>query len=379
MRENLRKYVLSLFENMADTPRNHALRDEVLQNTMDRYDDAIAGGLSDGQAYAEAIAGMGDIESLLEPDPALQRQKKTRLILLLAAVVCVAVVGVVGGIFVRIASRVTYSIMAPSTQSAPVAVDAVVPMKTGDPFTLFSAPIDFDSAGYVCSTGNILAEGVNKLEIHWISGFVNVYESDGQHFSLQEDESNYPLCWKIDGDTLIVRPAMPGDYHDFSEKSLYLNLPAGLELEEFRLYTTSGDAFIDLLRANNVHVNTTSANVSLYDCQVGTLAMETVSGEMNFDGEVSEKIELKSVSGDAYVYTKDTPDLVNMETVSGDITLSSESSRAMEIDFDTTSGDLYCDRELAWNAAGKAVIEGSGEPAQITIETTSGDANIWSY
>ncbi len=380
MRENLRKYVLSLFANMADTPRNHALRDEVLQNTMDRYDDAIANGFDEGQAYAEAIAGMGDIESLLEPDPAAQANKKKRLIVLLAVAVCVVVVGVIG-VFARIASRVTYNIMAPSAMTVPVAVDTAVmtPEPKAEVFSVFSTSIDFDSTGYVCSTGNILAEGVTKVEIHWLDGFVNVYEGDSQHFTLHEDETQYPLCWKIDGDTLIVQPAMPGDHHDFPSKSLYMNLPAGLALEVFSLEVTSGDAFLDNITASTVNTSSVSANVNLYECRVDALHMDNVSGDLSFDGEVTGALNITTVSGNAYVYAKDTPDDVYMESVSGNVTLTCEDARAMEIEFDSASGDLYCDRELVWNAQGKAVIEGDGSPAQIVIETVSGNADIWSY
>lgn len=62
MREQLIQYVSLLFagaENCEDT------RQEILQNTLDRYDDLIAQGKSEEAAYRLAITGIGDINEIL--------------------------------------------------------------------------------------------------------------------------------------------------------------------------------------------------------------------------------------------------------------------------------------------------------------------------
>ena len=81
MREKLVQDVRSLFQNMPDTPRNRDLQEEILQNTLDRYDDLIAQGKSPQAAYSLAISGIGDINEILiaqadatpvEPQPVSQ-------------------------------------------------------------------------------------------------------------------------------------------------------------------------------------------------------------------------------------------------------------------------------------------------------------------
>jgi len=63
MREQLIKYVDLLF---AGTSNTHDIKEEILQNTLDRYDDLIAQGKAPAAAYSLAISGIGDISELLD-------------------------------------------------------------------------------------------------------------------------------------------------------------------------------------------------------------------------------------------------------------------------------------------------------------------------
>lgn len=69
MREQLVQYVELLF---AGAPDSDDIKDEILQNTLDRYDDLIAQGKVPQAAYRLAIAGIGDINEILgtaQPSP----------------------------------------------------------------------------------------------------------------------------------------------------------------------------------------------------------------------------------------------------------------------------------------------------------------------
>lgn len=67
MREQLIQYVNLLF---AGAPDAAEIRQEILQNTLDRYDDLIAQGKTPEAAYSLAISGIGDISELLSREPA---------------------------------------------------------------------------------------------------------------------------------------------------------------------------------------------------------------------------------------------------------------------------------------------------------------------
>ena len=66
MREQLIQYVNLLFAGAADS---EDIRQEILQNTLDRYDDLVAQGKQPEAAYRLAISGIGDINEILGAAP----------------------------------------------------------------------------------------------------------------------------------------------------------------------------------------------------------------------------------------------------------------------------------------------------------------------
>lgn len=62
MKEQLKNYIDLLF---AAAPEAVDIKQEILQNTLDRYDDLIAQGKTPQAAYQLAISGIGDINEIL--------------------------------------------------------------------------------------------------------------------------------------------------------------------------------------------------------------------------------------------------------------------------------------------------------------------------
>ena len=62
MRDQLIQYVRLLF---AGTPDSYDMQQEILQNTLDRYDDLITQGKAPEAAYRLAISGIGDINEIV--------------------------------------------------------------------------------------------------------------------------------------------------------------------------------------------------------------------------------------------------------------------------------------------------------------------------
>lgn len=62
MREQLIRYIDLLFAGATDA---YDIKQEILQNTLDRYDDLIAQGKAPEAAYSLAITGIGDIGEIL--------------------------------------------------------------------------------------------------------------------------------------------------------------------------------------------------------------------------------------------------------------------------------------------------------------------------
>ncbi len=66
MREKLANYVDLLF---AGAPGAYDMKEEILRNTLDRYDDLISQGKAPEAAYSLSISGIGDISDLLGSAP----------------------------------------------------------------------------------------------------------------------------------------------------------------------------------------------------------------------------------------------------------------------------------------------------------------------
>lgn len=66
MRQKLISYVNLLF---AGNEESNDIRQEILQNTLDRYDDLISQGKAPEAAYRLAIGGIGDINEILGQEP----------------------------------------------------------------------------------------------------------------------------------------------------------------------------------------------------------------------------------------------------------------------------------------------------------------------
>lgn len=67
MREQLIEYIDRLFSGAALNMRNAEIKEEILQNTLEHYDDLLSEGKSEQEAYDTVIQGIGDVRPLVEP------------------------------------------------------------------------------------------------------------------------------------------------------------------------------------------------------------------------------------------------------------------------------------------------------------------------
>lgn len=72
MREQLVQYIDLLF---AGSTGVEEIKEEILQNTLDRYDDLIAQGKTPDAAYRSAVSGIGDLDEILGSQPQPEPQE----------------------------------------------------------------------------------------------------------------------------------------------------------------------------------------------------------------------------------------------------------------------------------------------------------------
>lgn len=65
MENKLRAYMDHLFQDVPNTKKAVEVKEEILQNIVDKYHDLVAEGKSEEAAYNIAIASIGDLDELL--------------------------------------------------------------------------------------------------------------------------------------------------------------------------------------------------------------------------------------------------------------------------------------------------------------------------
>ena len=376
MREQLRAYVLRLFAQAPDTQRNRELREEILQNTLDRFDDLVAQGVPEESAYTQAVGSIGDVESLLEPAP---EKKQTHW-----GAIALGILG--GALLIALGVGVLVSRQSMAKENW---VDSVTQWAedVGEAAGDWGEQVGEDLSGwidgsytiaygnedqYFVGAGSIPAEGISRVEIYWQAGSVTVEQGEGEAITLTEsetEEEKYELRYLVEGDQLTIRFAKAGIYRSLPSKDLTITLPGALG--DLAVDTVSASVEIPALPIQGISLDTVSGKCTVAGDPT-VLEWESVSGELAFTGSAME-IQGDSVSGSAAFHLTETPSRFTCDTVSGDVSLTIPGERSFEAKLNTTSGDLRCD--LPTQTVGKNTLfyEANGDAAAFTVDTVSGD------
>ena len=378
MREQLRAYVLRLFAQAPDTQRNRELREEILQNTLDRFDDLIAQGVPEESAYTQAVGSIGDVESLLEPAP---EKKQTHW-----GAIALGILG--GALLIALGIGVLVSRQSMAKENW---VDSVTQWAedVGEAAGDWGEQVGEDLSGWIdgsytiaygnedqysVGAGSIPAEGISRVEIYWQAGSVTVAQGEGEGEAItftesETEEEKYELRYLVEGDQLTIRFAKAGIYRSLPSKDLTITLPGALG--DLVVDTVSASVEIPALPIQGISLDTVSGNCTVAGDPT-VLEWQSVSGELTFTGSAME-IQGDSVSGSAAFHLTETPSRFTCDTVSGDVSLTIPGERSFEAKLNTTSGDLRCD--LPTQTVGKNTLsyEAEGNAAAFTVDTVSGD------
>ena len=134
-----------------------------------------------------------------------------------------------------------------------------------------------------------ISENVKNLDIHWISGKINVAYHKENTVLLEESanksiSSDMEMRWWLDGDTLRVQYSKSGaHFFNFSftnlQKTLTVTLPESISLKDVAINATSADMEIPSLRAEAVRLNATSGNINA-SADAPAIDVEVTSGDV---------------------------------------------------------------------------------------------------
>ncbi len=202
----------------------------------------------------------------------------------------------------------------------------------------------------------ISSAGIDELEIHWMSGELEINAEDRGDILLTEERSETaaPMLVEVRGSCLCVFFSKNGSA--FGPKDLTVTLPSELA--------------VSLRRCA---VQTLSADVSLGEMNVRELSIKSASGQQEIRA-IADKAAFSSASGDISLEL-DVRELT-VSTASGELEVTAENTETAKLS--SASGDISCRgsiQRLSINSA-SGDVEFSGNAAYVQAKTASGDCSL---
>ena len=206
------------------------------------------------------------------------------------------------------------------------------------------------------------ADGINGLNIDWISGSLTVTPYDGDVIAFSEqsgntiDEEN-ALRFGVIDNTLYIQYCRSGRYKNLPIKELEVQIPQALaeSLKEIELDSTSASITIQGFQARELNVDTISGRTDISNCTADEMELGSTSGNIRLENvtarratidSISGKVELSggfgtlevgTTSGDIRGIGAVTADELEISTISGATELTGSFS---DVEQDSTSGSI---------------------------------------
>ena len=382
MRERLIAYVDLLF---AGNPEADDIKQEILQNTLDKYDDLVANGKTPEAAYSQAISGIGDLSGILgakvppaapagAAGEAIQKEgKKSGRY-------------VAAGIGIALAAGLLILALAFWLRPVPQIIGNEI-MEEMD----LDTDDDLDSANYSGKTtdkketagihGEVItvdASVIDEIQVDWVAGDVQLLPGEVTEIEIQETVSDKPLVYSMKEGKLRIQFCEEiigvkfGKNLRMPDKDLTITVPADWVGEELEIHSVSADVEVRDLSLEELEFQGVSGKFDLQNCKIGELSMETVSGKVTMNGQVRE-VECESVSANCELVLTNVPREISMEGVSGSLELTLPAEAGFTVKMDGLSKNL--DTDFAVTKKDGRFVAGDGS-CKIEIEGISGNAKI---
>ena len=228
------------------------------------------------------------------------------------------------------------------------------------------------------------ARGIERLSIDWSSGSVDVERYNGSTVLVREEakralEENECLRYKLSDGELSILPCA-NRVSNLPEKHLTVFLPQGLVLEGLAVDVSSADVKVSGVETEKaILLESGSGTLQAEDCRCAELCLESGSGEQRvLRTEVGGVLRSESGSGD-FRADNLVCTAVDIETNSGDQSI--DGLLCDKLKLAASSGAirgtaLVCGFVESESSSGKVSLAFDAAPAGIEIETSSGDVTL---
>ena len=271
-----------------------------------------------------------------------------------------------------------------------------------------SGGVDQDSGAVIVSEeAHVSADGIKKIKIDWVAGSINlrVGTSDEIVFSessyrelsdrqkmrytvsdsgvLQlhycENLENILDWFKLDANmpaktlTMEVPASLIGQLTNLEIDSVSAGIDlSGVYGEKTQMDTVSGEVRCSDVKANEIDISTTSGAIVCENSSAQKLEIDNVSGSIRVEGEYS-RINVDTVSGTTNLSLANNPESIEVDGVSGSVTVALPADASFTARLDTVSGKISC--AFPGTIGSDMVVVGGGE-ASYRFNSVSGGVNI---
>ena len=231
------------------------------------------------------------------------------------------------------------------------------------------------------SVGSADPAAIREIKIEWISGSVTVEPGDVQEITFLESGNGtdkYEMVWKQSGDELVIQYSKDSGIAGFGlhfgdgSKDLTVTVPRGWVCDSLELDTASTDLTVRDMIIREMEIDSASGTAKFENCTVSSLDVDTASGDVTFTGSLNE-LDFEAASASFTGVLENVPDQVNMDSMSGDLTLTLPEDAGFTVSLDAMSSDFSSDFTTV--KKNKSYVCGDGH-CKIDVDAMSGDVSI---
>ena len=353
MNATIEKIVNVLFEDLAETEETIAIREEILQNCQERYQDLCEAGISEDEAIRAVIESLNGMEEMLNEYP-------------------------------RKADR---PVQEPQQAETAEAADTETSPKTWscDPSQSPVREIRMERLGSANVNVRVSRDDLLRAEcVHSKMNLVVGHEGGVLNIGLSDRKPREEIRFSLeDGFDLsslgrLFEKLTRRISSTFSDATITLEIPASL-CPALRISTISGDVSVEPVKLERLQISTASGDIDAAAADVQSeMRLVTAGGDVDIDGALAQQLHVSSVGGDVSASDCLVREWVRLNTTSGDIHLSYPEADKMEID--TTSGSvtghISPEYHVHVDTVSGDVSTLCGEKGDWDIETVSGDVDL---
>ena len=238
------------------------------------------------------------------------------------------------------------------------------------------------TGGTISSEGSVNASEIHSVEVEWVGGSITVQTADTDTITFSETgakKEEDTMVWKQTGGGLKIQFqeakynfGISFGFEASLNKDLLITVPKDWTAKEFSIESVSADIEIAGITAKNFELDNVSGTCELKDCGIGELDVNTVSGKVDLNGSV-QNVSLEAVSANCQLFLSAGTKQIDMESVSGDLTVYLPADQGFTASIEGIGGDLSTD--FPTTVSGSKYIHGDGS-CKIEAEGVSGNVSI---